>query len=238
LHWEGAQGVLRSGLAKVEPLIPGLWLLRAGPERPVVSLETAKGEKLEIHFQIPKRLSYASLGLGVGPYGFLLDDTHSTVNRIMPITTMYGSYFLTEGSRLVFFDALVGGSHWFNDMGFYFNNESTRALDERLSMNLLLGFHIIGFKVTSGTAYRLGVPQGFEVVVRDAFKTRCNASEGGFFNPPIGGKSYYNAWVRYGTSSLFGELNYISWSELGPSNERVYSRSLGVTVGAPLFIFR
>ncbi len=238
LHWEGAKGVLRSGLAKVDSLIPGLWLLRAGPERPVIQLETEKGEKLEIQFQIPKRLSYASLGLGVGPYSYRFEDGTTPVDQLMPITTIYGSYFLTESSRMVFFDALAGGSRWFNDMGFYFNNESTRALDERLSLNLLLGFHIIGFKAATGVAYRAGVPQGFEMVIRDALRVRWNASVGGFFYPPIAGKSYYNAWVRYGTSSIFGEINYIAWSELGPTDERVYSRSLGVTLGAPLFIFR
>lgn len=238
LHWEGAKGILRSGLARVESLIPGLWLLRAGPERPVISLETAKGEKLEVHFQLPKKLSYASLGVGVGPYSYLLNDSASTVERVMPITTVYGSYFLTESSRMVFFDALTGGTRWFNDMGIYFQNESTRALDERLLLNVLLGFHIIGFKADSGVAYRAGVPQGFEMVIRDAFRVRWNASVGGLFYPPIAGKTYYNAWVRYGTSSLFGEINYIAWSELGPVNERIYSRSLGVTLGAPLFIFR
>jgi hypothetical protein len=61
------------------------------------------------------------------------------------------------------------------------SNESTRILDDRLSFNLLLGFHVIGFKSASAVAYRLGVPQGFELIARDVVLRRWNMGIGGFF---------------------------------------------------------
>jgi hypothetical protein len=238
LHWDGPQGPVKANGIPIEPAVPGLWLIRLGGERSSVEISDGSGHRFELRFQIPRKLSYASLGLGVGPYGYYFEDGVTTVSRTLPITTMYGSYFLTESSRLVFFDAFAPGNRWYNDIGFYFNNESSRALDDRMSVNILLGFHVIGFRAASSVAYRLGVPQGFELIFRDAFATRYNLSAGGFFYPPIAGKTYYNAWFRYGTSRLFAEINYIAWSELGPENEKVYSRSLGFTIGAPLFLFR
>lgn len=238
LHWEGAVGPVSSQGTPVEPLVDGLWVLRLGPDHSVISLKSAGGQELELKFFLPKRLSYASLGFGIGPYGYRFDDSRGSLDKLAPIATIYGSFFLTEGSRMVFFDAFAPGSRWFNDMGFYFNNESSRALDDRLSFNLLLGFHVIGFKSASSVAYRLGVPQGFEMIFRDVLRPRWNTGIGGFFYPPIAGKSYYNAWVRYGTSSIFAELNYIAWSEVGVESERVYSRSLGISIGGPIFLFR
>jgi hypothetical protein len=238
LHWDGDVEELKVNGLPLKGEVAGLHIIRLSAERPRVELSLGSGPKLQLKFQLPPRLNYASLGLGVGPYSFYFEDSVSSVSRTLPIATMYGSYFLTESSRIVFFNAFAPGSRWYNDIGFYFNNESSRALDDRLSFNLLLGFHVIGFKASSGVAYRLGVPQGFEMIFRDAFKKRYSASAGGFFYPPIAGKTYYNSWVRFGNPQLFGEINYIAWSELGPENERVYSRSLGITLGAPLFFFR
>jgi hypothetical protein len=238
MHWVGSKGPIRVNGIETEPAAPGVWVFRMAPQRSRFEFLDASGSRFTAGFSISPRLSYATLGLGIGPYGYHLSDPGKTVTRIHPIATVYGSYFLTDSSRMVFFDAYAPGSSWFNDFGIYFNNESSRTLDNRLNVNILLGFHIIGFRASSGVAYRLGVPQGFELIFKDAFFRRYNASVGGFFYPPIAGKSYYNAWLRYGKAGLFAELNYFAWSELGPAQEQVYSRSLGICVGAPLLYLK
>jgi hypothetical protein len=238
VHWDGAPLPLKFQNDPVEPMAPGVWVFRLGPQRTQIQVENARGQKLAIQFSVPQRLSYASLGLGVGPYSYFREDPGFSLSRVQPLTTFYGSYFLTEHSRMVFFDAYAPGQRWYNDFGVYFNNETSRALDDRLSVNVLLGFHIIGFRATSGVAFRFGVPQGFEMIFRDAFLPRYSASIGGFFYPPIGGKSYYNTWIRYGTTQLFAEINYIQWSELGLQDEPVFTRTVGLCVGAPLLLFK
>ena len=238
LHWVGAKGPIRINGMEADPSSPGVWVNRMGPRHSRFEFSDASGSRFTASFYIPPKLSYASLGLGIGPYGFHYSDPGKTVSKIHPIATVYGSYFLTDSSRMVAFDAYAPGSSWFNDLGIYFSNESSRTLDDRLTVNIFLGFHVIGFRADSGVAYRLGVPQGFEMTFKDAFVRRYNASLGGFFYPPIAGKSYYNAWVRYGKAGMFAELNYFAWSELGPAQEQVYSRSLGVCVGAPLIYLK
>jgi hypothetical protein len=55
--------------------------------------------ELNLRFMLPKKLSYASLGVGIGPYGYRFEDLLGALDRIAPITTLYGSYFLTEESQ-------------------------------------------------------------------------------------------------------------------------------------------
>ena len=109
------------------------------------------------------------------------------------------------------------------------------GLDERLVFSILLGFHLVSFSSPIGTQHRLGAPQGVEVVWRDALGRRNNASVGGFFYPPINGKTYYNSWLRIGGPSVFGEINYLYWTELSGDGGHASSRSLGISIGAPLF---
>jgi len=207
-------------------------------EHPRATFSDSSGTEFEIRAQLPRQLKTAFLGVGLGPYSYLIQvPGKATVQTVSPITTFYGSYFLAEGSRMVFFDAFPVHGDWYNDFGLYFHSESTRALDERLSVNLLLGFHLISFKSPLGIQQRLGAPQGFEMIYRDAFGRRNNLSVGGFFYPPIAGKAYYNTWLRVGTSKIFGELNYLSWREVADDGYEALSRSVGISVGAPLLFW-
>ncbi len=207
-------------------------------EHPRATFSDSSGTEFEIRAQLPRQLKTAFLGVGLGPYSYLIQvPGKATVQTVAPITTLYGSYFLAEGSRMVFFDAFPVHGDWYNDFGLYFHSESTRALDERLSVNLLLGFHLISFQSPLGTQHRLGAPQGFEMIYRDAFGRRTNLSVGGFFYPPIAGKAYYNTWLRVGSSKLFGELNYLSWREVAGDGNQALSRSVGLSVGAPLLFW-
>ena len=59
-------------------------------------------------------------------------------------------------------------------------------------------------------------------------------------NPGIGDRSYYNAWLRWGNSKAFIELNYIGWSqtyEIEGAQREVMLRSFGLSVGIPLIRF-
>jgi len=235
--WAGTRGsVLIGGIpqpGKVESSLVATVLLSA--DHPRARLQDSSGAGFEISAGLPRRLTTAFVGVGLGPYSYMIQvPGEKTVQTVAPITTLYGSYFLSEGSRMVFFDAFPVQGQWYNDFGLYFNNESSRALDERLSFNLLLGFHLISFKSPWGIQHRLGAPQGFEMIYRDAFGRRNNLSVGGFFYPPIAGKAYYNTWLRVGSSRIFGELNYLSWRELAGNGDQAISRSVGICIGAPL----
>jgi hypothetical protein len=237
LAWAGTHGsVLIGGIPQsMELENPFVATVLLSADQPRVRLQDSSGASFEISAGIPRRLTTAFVGVGLGPYSYLIQvPGEKTVQTVAPITTLYGSYFLAEGSRVVFFDAFPVQGQWYNDFGLYFNTESSRALDERLSFNLLLGFHLISFKSPWGIQHRLGAPQGFEVIYRDALGRRTNLSVGGFFYPPIAGKAYYNTWLRIGSSRIFGELNYLSWRELAGDGNQAISRSVGISVGAPL----
>ncbi|NDD92507.1 hypothetical protein EBZ37_10520 [bacterium] len=211
-------------------------LLSAGA--PKVKLHEPNGASFQIEASLPKKLNRGSFGVGLGPYAYYSEISgDERISQAAALATLYGSYSLSENSRVIFFDAFPVHKRWYNDFGLYFDNESSRALDERLSVNLLLGFHLITFWSPEGPQYRLGVPQGFEMFLRDALGRRKNASIGGFFYPLIDGKSYYNAWVRVGTRQLFIEANYLSWTEKMGVDGRAHARSFGVCVGGPFFFF-
>ena len=153
-----------------------------------------------------------------------------------PVLTIYGSYFFNEALRLVMFDAVSLHGRTFNDLGAYLLVEQVRTIDERFSFNLLIGAHLIYFHHDNKDFLLPSGPQGVELVFRDFGLSRFDLSVGGFVHPPFNSRQYYNIWLRWGTKELFGEVNYIAWEEdLGTYH--VYNRSLGVTVGFPLFRF-
>ncbi|MBU6375312.1 MAG: hypothetical protein KGQ59_04910 [Bdellovibrionales bacterium] len=240
--WSGISGSpsVISGEAQVSSRTSKASLMSVllSADKPSVQLHEPEGGSFEIQASLPKKLNRGSFGVGLGPYAYFLDISGDEgVSQAAALATLYGAYSLSENSRIIFFDAFPVHRRWYNDFGLYFDNESSRALDERLSVNLLLGFHWIAFRSPSGPQYRLGVPQGFEMLLRDAFGKRKNMSLGGFFFPLIDGKSYYNAWARVGTKQLFIEANYLSWTERLGNDGRAHARNFGICIGGPLFFF-
>jgi hypothetical protein len=138
--------------------------------------------------------------------------------------------------RIVMFNATAIHSQYYSDIGIYLLTEQTRSIDKRMSFNLLLGLHGIVFKDGDNTVFKLGGPQGAEFIFRDFLKRNHNLGLGAFIFPETSGKSYYNVWLRWGTPSFFGELNYIAWKET-VDDHTVYSRSFGLCVGMPLARF-
>ena len=217
---------------KTKATSDSLWALRLRSKPGYVRLG-AKGEEVKISYSARERLRFGSLAMGIGPYGYQVEGATTNVDQITGIATFYASYFIQEDLQIVAFDAVAFHKNWFTDLGIYARLENTRAIDERFSFNLLLGFHTLAFRADGLVRVRVSAPQGIELVVRDFLKRRWNFSLGSFLYPPIDDRAYYNFWVRYGTGKPFYEINYIDWQE--PVNgSRVRNRSLGFTVGFPI----
>ncbi len=220
--------------------IPSVWALRLHPDPGKITLR-AGNHKLGIKYFIPKQLHNASLGVGFGPYAHtfdgLIDSEHA--ESIVPLLTVYGSYYVSEAWRMVLFDATAFHKRFYTDFGIYFLSNYVTVLDDRLLVNLLLGGHVLGYK-TNGTTYLTpGAPQGTEIVFKDFLKKQHNLSAGIFYFPPP--KTYYNGWLRWGSGSLFFEFNFLSWQipfgDEKTFTQRVYARSVGFSVGFPLCVF-
>ncbi len=175
---------------------------------------------------LPNRFNALAFGAGLGPY--------STSEIIRPFVTLYGSYYVNESLKFVSFSALPLGSPLRIDQGFYAVVEQIKGLDERLSVNLLLGAHFINFEKDGFSYTDFSAPQGVEFQFRDFLKPRRSASLGGFFYPEINGTSYINSWIRYGWPGAFLEFNYIRWKE--PTSTTPFTAaSYGISYGFPLF---
>jgi hypothetical protein len=213
-----------------------IWAMKVTSDPGVLGLR-AGGQELQLRYFLPDRLHFFNLGMGIGPYGYefkaLEEPLGGVVSDYRPLVTLYASYFFSETIRIVGFNALAIGKSGFNDLGIYFNSENFRIVDRRLSLNLLLGGHVIGFQTKDNTYLIPGAPQGLEMIYVDFLQKGANLSLGGFVYPKINDKAYYNLWMRWGSSALFGEVNFILWEEK-LYDRRVYSRSLGVSLGFPL----
>jgi hypothetical protein len=237
VYWDGAGNTLKVNGNNISESSDGIWPLRVRSGGPVTL--TSAGGSVSIAYGIPERDRYAFLGLGIGPYTYKFETTKGTINSVIPLTTIYASYFITEYFRLVAFDATAIYNQWYTDFGLYMYTMSLRTLDNRLTMSLLLGAHTLVFPANGQTYVRPSAPQGIEFIYRDAFKKAHNISLGAFLYPQISGRSYSNIWLRWGSSSLFVELNYLSWREkIGvPDEEPVYTKSVGISVGIPIARF-
>jgi hypothetical protein len=214
-----------------------VWNYRLAADSGTVEL-ASKSSSVRIHYAIPKKTNRAFLGLGVGPYQYTYKGGKGgDVETIAPLLTFYASYTFSQKFRIVAFDALPLHRSFFNDLGVYLWKEQFRAFDQRLSMNLLLGAHLVVFQGPKNIRVELSAPQGVEFIYRDFINKRFNLGIGGFYYPLVQGRTYYNFWVRWGRGAHFLEVNYISWREPVSSQNRVFSESLGLTVGFPLIRF-
>jgi hypothetical protein len=236
VYWEGAVGKVRVDGVDTQPSLPGVWALRLRSAPGRVTLVDEAGNRVAFSYRIPDRQRYGSIGFGVGPYSYSYNDGASTTQSITPLLTLYGSLFFSEIFRIVAFNATSFNSNWFSDTGVYFQTDNFKVLDKRLQMKLLFGAETLSFAAAGGPKAVVGVPQGFEIIFRDFGGKGHNLTGGAFIYPLINGKKYYNTWVRWGSSQLFGEFNFIDWQEPVGSGF-VSSTSFGVTVGAPLIRF-
>jgi hypothetical protein len=235
-YWDGLKGDITQSGAKVEQVRPMLSILRAEAKPGEIKVRSGDAE-MNLSYRMPETLRRGSLLAGLGPYRYSFSGERAdTVKATIPLLTIYAGYTLTETLRIVGFNATAIHSRWFTDAGIYLYSQSIRTIDSHLLVNLLLGGHAIAFQSGGSTVIRARLPQGVELVYRDAFLRGYSASLGGFFYPPINQISYYNTWLRFGSGTFFAELNYISWQERGLGGF-VRSTSAGVSIGFPLFRF-
>ncbi|MBI3555139.1 MAG: hypothetical protein HY074_02600 [Deltaproteobacteria bacterium] len=218
--------------------IGNVWTLRLSSAANRVSLRVGT-QSLVLRYSIPVVDHAGTIAIGVGPYAYTFEAEHTNTHTWAAIITAYGSYRLSDTMRIVGFDASAAHYNYYNDTGIYLSTVSAKAFDNRLLVNIMLGAHALVFRTDNVHYLRPGGPQGFELVYRDAFKRAYNLSLGAFIYPPISNRSYYNVWARWGGAGLFAELNFIAWREKGGSSDiqGVYNRSIGVSLGMPLFRF-
>ncbi len=228
-------GNLQVDGAPIAPVVPGVWALRA----PALPGETTWGDELasdRVKFSIPNHANLGFLGVGLGPYGSKYESPEKEFSGVAPVLTLYSAYYLTDLSRLVAFDLMPLRGPFATDIGLYVQNESFKILDERLTFYLMLGVHGLGFQNRNQFVFNFGLPQGFEMVFRDFLMRRTSLVAGAFIYPTISGRSYYNAWIRWGSPNLFGEFNYVQWRER-VETDSVFSRNIGFCLGVPLARF-
>jgi hypothetical protein len=236
VYWSGADKLSVDGV-ETPAHVDSVWALQLRSRPGEVELRSRE-RSVKLAYRIPDKLHIASIGVGIGPYAYAFETSTGggDAHTVAPLVTLYASYFLTEGLRVVLFDAMALNRSYFSDIGLYLNVEQVRTVDRRLSLNLLLGAHVIGFRADDQFRLPFSAPQGFELIYRDFLGRNRNISAGSFLYPPIQGRSYYNVWLRWGTPSVFAEFNYISWRE-PLDGSPVRSRSAGVSIGFPLFRF-
>jgi hypothetical protein len=236
LFIDGAGKHLKLNGSTVVAVAPSLFRLRLTPQVDSFEIETEGGARYNLDYRIPQKLNRGFIGAGVGPYRYKLDAPGVAVDTTAAVLTLYGSYQFSDTVRFTAFNATALHANYFTDTGFYFKSDSLKLLDQRVLIYVMLGANLIGYKFGSGTQKKWGVPQGFEAVYRDFLSPNRSLVAGAFVYPPIDGKSYYNTWVRYGSPSLFGEINYLEVRD-AIEGQSVYTRSVGFSLGFPLARF-
>ena len=232
--WSSDEPVELDGIVTANS-VETLRVIRVGEPRGTLTLH-ARDQALVLGYFAPPHLPAAFIGLGVGPYHYRFEDGRTDLQAMVPLITLYASYAFSPDVRFVYFNATVPDAHGSIDQGLYVWFEQARFVDERVSLIFLLGGNLLIYPHQSETQVRVSIPQGVEVVIRDFLGKNKNLTGGGFVYPRFEGRAYYNAWLRWGSPALFGELNYIEWLEPhGKSKTR--SRAYGVSFGTPLIRF-
>ena len=234
--WSGGHEPFEVEGVPTQPTLETLQVLRVTEARGAVRLR-ARGRELVLGYLAPERLQAAFVGLGVGPYYYRLHDGRTDLQTILPLVTLYASYSFSDDIRFVYFNATIPDAHGSIDQGLYVWFEQARFLDDRVSLSVLLGGNLLIYPHDSVTRVRVSIPQGVEVAFRDFLFENRNLTGGAFVYPRFEGRAYYNAWLRWGSPQVFGELNYIEWLEPHDKGGRTRSRAFGISFGTPLVRF-
>lgn len=242
VYWEGVGQTLQMNGVSAPSTLPSLWQMRLRSEPGFAKLESsASPEKqtLLLSYRLRPELHLGSFGFGIGPYNYRYSTAtgKENVQSAAAVLTLYGSVFFNHYMRTVLFSILPIHSKIFNDTGIYLMIEQARILDNRMSINFLLGGHGILFPYDGANYFRFSFPQGIEVVFRDLPFRRNNLMFGAFAYPFAGERSYYNIWLRWGMGPYFGEVNYIKWDEIVRSGTLVGAEMWGLSFGMPLMEF-
>ncbi|MBI3535121.1 MAG: hypothetical protein HY072_06515 [Deltaproteobacteria bacterium] len=236
VFWDNLNQKVFVDNVETEASSTSLWALRQRASPGTVTIRSGDNE-IKLEYRISDRIRLSTWGMGIGPYLYTFESNEKNAQgAIVPYLTLYQSFFITESMRVVGFGAVPIHSAFYADLGVYLNSESIKVLDRRFIMNIMLGAHVNVFKIEGKTNFIFGGPQGAEIIFKDLFKKGYNFNAGAFVYPPISGKLYYNVWMRWGSARFFTEFNYIAWQEkLSDINPRIYSKSIGISIGFPLF---
>lgn len=235
LLWDNAGPDAAIDGAQALPTLESMWAYRVGAVPGEVKL-AARGSEIALEYHLPERLHDGFVGVGLGPYYYTLKDNQVDLEGSISLLTLYAGYTLNPAARIVYFNATALDRQGYSDNGLYFWFEQARMFDQRFSLNLLLGANVLIYRRDDAAVVRFGVPQGFELVFRDFLGNNFNLTAGAFIYPKILGRSYYNAWLRWGTPALFGEINFIDWRE-PHANAPSESSSIGLTFGTTVLRF-
>jgi hypothetical protein len=235
LFWDNAGPEVALDGVPFERGPDGTWSLRLHPRPRSVRL-AARDHEIVIGHALPPRWHAAFVGAGVGPYLYRYHDADTDLDSAANLVTVYGAYTVSPTTRLVYFNAIPVHHHSYSDQGLYLWTEQFRLLDDRIGVNLLLGFHMLLFRAADRLRFVPSLPQGMEASFSDFGRRGHNLLAGAFYYPEISSRSYLNFWIRWGSPWLFGELNYIAWKE-PVERGTVQTESLGFSVGLPLFRF-
>lgn len=233
--WQGHESTVAMDGMSIPPHAPEIYNIQLGAERPSVKL-TAGSETLHVQAHIPKHPHLGAFGAGIGPYLYHYDGGSLKADGVTTLATLYASMHLDDKNRFAVFHASPLHETIWGDTGFYLITEQIRDVDQRLSVNFLLGGQIQNFRRGSTHYLRLSGPQGIEITFKDLFKKGTLATTGMFFYPFVGGASYYDVWVRWGQPSLFAEVNWISWRQT-IQDKMVTASAFGLSIGTTLARF-
>lgn len=211
-----------------------IYLTSPGPAQ--IILVNNKGVRKTLTFRalLPKRVHRLNTAFGIGPYSLHTDDLlKKKKESVAPSFMIYGNYNLTKQTSFRFFDALVINKSLFNNSGLYFAYQIADILDGKLEFVPLIGFQGLTYEYDkkSEKTNKIIAPQGFEVVLKDAFDIPNYKIIFGAFISTSSAYDYSNFWVRWG-EKYFWEINWIDWRDSGQS-----ARMLGLSVGLPLASF-
>ena len=189
----------------------------------------ARGHALTLTYQVPPTLPAAFVGVGVGPYHYLLRDGRQQADVVIPLVTVYAGYTFTPDVRIVYFNATAMHRRGYSDNGLYLWLEQARMVDDRLSFNLLLGANALVYSHQDKVEWRMTAPQGFELVYRDLFARNRSGMLGAFLYPDSS-RRYYNVWLRGARRSSSASSTTSTGSQRTPAacnveHERRPSRS-------------
>jgi hypothetical protein len=229
LLWEtdsGSESQIRVGEAAQESPEDGLTHLFSFSSFTPEYRITKGSDSMRLVAPLPERFRPFSVSLGFGPY------SHLEVLR--PFATVYASYLFNDALKMALFSAFPLRKSPEVDTGVYVIVEQFRGIDERVTLNLLLGAHALSFRSGGEYLHRMSAPQGVEMSFKDCLIRGQNLMLGGFFYPKIDNRSYVNTWIRYGNGRFFTEFNFITWQE--PVTSGVFAaKSAGLSIGFPLF---
>ena len=233
--WDNAGDDVEIGGASAPSPGASIHRLSLAPGKGPVLLRSSK-RKIELHYSLVAHPNYGMLGVGIGPYFYSFTGANEDLQALSPLVTVYGAYSMTDTTRIVAFGAVSLNEKIDTDIGLYLNYQSLRILDRRVSMNILLGAHLLAFVAKGQYQIRPSAPQGLEFIFRDAFLPGYNFLAGAFLYPPFADTAYGNVWVRYGNAAWFVEVNGIYWQEPF-EGASLTSQNIGVSVGMPLVRF-